>query len=102
MLGILLGLEVRTPPGDLGVGGRIFGSAGALHRPRGPEAETGTTMAERTSAYGEAGLGLTLDLPPGLGVDFQVGGEAAIGREILDDPTALEWLRAGVVLGGSF
>jgi hypothetical protein len=102
MLGILLGLEARTPPGELGVGGRIFGSAGALHRPRGPEAETGTTMPERTSAYGEAGLGLTLDLPPGLGVDFQVGGEAAIGREILDDPTALEWLRAGVVLGGSF
>jgi hypothetical protein len=101
LLGVRLGLEGRTALPEWGFSGTVFGSAGMLHRPE-AFGDEGTRLPERTSGYGEAGVGVGFHTPLVDSVNLQIRAEVAGGAEIADDPEAMEWVRTGLTMGASF
>ena len=100
--GLRLGLEAQTTPSGTGIGGGIFGSAGASYAPATspPSYYNRDPTAERLSPYAEGGA--SVFVKPGMfsgGWQFQAGVEAAIGKEFSSDPNAMSWWRVGFTIG---
>lgn len=101
MAGLRLGLEAQTTPARFGVSANLFGSAGAFYQTAStPPTYTGLSpTAARLSPYAEIGGSLGIHTAMSGGSFWRFGAEAAAGRELSNDPNALNWWRLGLVIG---